>query len=131
VASGRTSGNPSDVVIATHRGTITRLQPDQWGGLWVEISGSCSSFGNFRSWHVHFDSFNSNISLGTPGNIVNRGTVLGIMGQTGLAHGPHDHYEFVGNNAIRMEPPYLPITSSEALRLRGCVGYGSCQIFIP
>lgn len=110
--------NSLDVVLATHPGTITQIGVDYYGGLWLQITGTCNG-NTVRSWHVHFDSFASNIDMGY---VVERGTVLGIMGTTGYSTGEHDHYEF--REGALMRPNFLPVDVPY-----GCCG--DCNVTIP
>jgi len=128
---------PNYTVIATHPGIIISYGVDQNGGLWLDMLGECSNGVAFRTRHVHFDSISANI---TQGMRVDKGFVLGIVGSTGQATGPHDHYEFravrrfdSGRNAnspFRMEPPFIPKPVT-----RGCVDgsriHPPCNVRVP
>jgi len=128
---------PNYTVIATHPGIIISFGIDHDGGLWLDMIGECSNGVAFRTRHVHFDSISANI---TQGMRVDKGFVLGIVGSTGQATGPHDHYEFravrrfdSGRNAnspFRMEPPFIPKPVT-----RGCVDgsriHPPCNVRVP
>lgn len=45
----------------------------------------------YSTLYAHLSSFNNNLKLG---HEIKQGTVIGYVGQTGLATGPHLHYEF-------------------------------------
>lgn len=120
---------PSHTAVATHPGKITSMGVDSYGGLYVDIVGTCGGK-DFRSRQVHFSSFSPNISRG---DNVQKNTVLGIVGTTGYSTAIHDHYEFRAKSAftgsrfadspIRMESPFIPETPA-----RGCT---QCGINIP
>ncbi len=124
-------------VIATHPGIIISFGVDHDGGLWLDMIGECSNGVAFRTRHVHFDSISANI---TQGMRVDRGFVLGIVGSTGQATGPHDHYEFRAvrrfdngrnaNSPFRMEPPFIPKPVT-----RGCIDgsriHPPCNVRVP
>ncbi|KTC87102.1 peptidoglycan DD-metalloendopeptidase family protein [Legionella brunensis] len=73
----------------------------------IEIIGRQSGYGNmikishnksYSSIYGHMLKFQKGISRGT---FVKRGQVIGYVGQTGLASGPHCHYEFHINHQPR------------------------------
>lgn len=73
----------------------------------IEIIGRQSGYGNmikikhnsnFSSIYGHMLRFQKGLSKGT---YVKRGQVIGYVGQTGLASGPHCHYEFHVNRQPR------------------------------
>ncbi|MFH1863877.1 MAG: hypothetical protein ABIJ85_03155, partial [bacterium] len=120
----------NDFVVATHKGNIASMGVDGWGGLYLDTLGSCGGQ-PYRSRHVHFSSLSSGLSRGV---IINRGTILGIMGKTGSAYKPHDHYEFreaqrggsdaSGNPPVKMIIPFIP----KSVPNRCC---GDCNVSIP
>ncbi|ARG99282.1 peptidoglycan DD-metalloendopeptidase family protein [Legionella micdadei] len=70
----------------------------------IEIIGRQSGYGNmikikhnktYSTIYGHMLKFQKGLSRGT---FVKRGQVIGYVGQTGLASGPHCHYEFHINN---------------------------------
>lgn len=70
----------------------------------IEIIGRQSGYGNmikikhsktYSSIYGHMLKFQKGLSKG---NFVKRGQIIGYVGQTGLASGPHCHYEFHINN---------------------------------
>lgn len=79
-------GNP---VVATADGIILSTTKDIIGGLTVRIS---HSFG-YQTIYCHLSKF-----LVKPGQKVKRGDVIGLVGKTGKAVGPHVHYEIRINN---------------------------------
>lgn len=84
-------GNP---VVATADGIIVSTTRDKIGGLTVRIS---HGFG-CQTIYCHLSKF-----LVKPGQKIKRGDVIGLVGKTGKAIGPHVHYEVRINNK-----PYNP-----------------------
>jgi curved DNA-binding protein CbpA len=120
----------TDVAIATHFGTVDSFGIDYYGGLYVNIRGSCGG-SPFISRHVHFLSIDTSITLGMT---VTPGTVLGRIGCTGYCNFPHDHYMFMDENydnnpPFLMEWPYIPEDTPG--QLRGCVFESGCNQYIP
>jgi murein DD-endopeptidase MepM/ murein hydrolase activator NlpD len=118
----------ADRIIATHQGRISDLGVDGYGGLYVDILGQCAGSG-FRSRHVHFSSISSGLAIDGQ---VTRGTVLGIMGQTGWAAVPHNHYEFMGessyfNPPILMGSPFIPVPRTQIFQ---CASIQTCNTCI-
>jgi murein DD-endopeptidase MepM/ murein hydrolase activator NlpD len=74
-------GNP---IVATGDGIIVRVQTDKYLGKNVVIS---HGFG-ITTVYGHMSGFNVRM-----GQKVRRGDVIGFIGMTGKAVGPHVHYE--------------------------------------
>jgi murein DD-endopeptidase MepM/ murein hydrolase activator NlpD len=73
----------------------------------VEFAGEQSGYGNvvelrhyggFTTWYAHLSDFAKGLRRGSR---VIQGDVIGFVGQTGWATGPHLHYEFRVNNQFR------------------------------
>ena len=56
--------------------------------------------GNITTLYAHMSKFNRNVRLGTR---VKQGQVIGYVGQSGLASGPHLHYEY-RKNGVHLNP---------------------------
>lgn len=92
---------------------------------WVRFSGRKGGYGNlielrhangYGTRYAHLSRFAKGLRRGAR---IEQGQVIGFVGQTGLASGPHLHYEFLVNGAQRNPlklalPPGPPIT--QALR---------------
>ncbi|MDF1646428.1 MAG: peptidoglycan DD-metalloendopeptidase family protein [Legionellaceae bacterium] len=96
---------------ATSDGRISSIGYDSGYGNKIKISHS----GPYESLYAHLLRFQKGLKRG---DFVHRGDVIGYVGQTGLADGPHCHYEFRVNNqpknpATVALPEALPIPSSE------------------
>jgi murein DD-endopeptidase MepM/ murein hydrolase activator NlpD len=94
-------------VKATASGTVTRA--GTWGtfGRMVEVRHTHG----FYTRYAHLSSITGGVRAGTP---VNQGQVIGRVGSTGLATGPHLHYEFLQNGAQR-NPATMNLPSAPAL----------------
>jgi murein DD-endopeptidase MepM/ murein hydrolase activator NlpD len=90
----------------------------------IEFAGRQSGYGNvimlrhqggFATNYAHLNSFAGGLHKGAR---VRQGDVIGHVGQTGWATGPHLHYEFRVNNEVRNPltvalPAALPIASQQ------------------
>ncbi|NWG21102.1 MAG: peptidoglycan DD-metalloendopeptidase family protein [Chloroflexi bacterium] len=87
------------MVIATHAG-IARVYPGSWpGGHFVRIENHDAGW---NTAYGHLDTFTVN-----DGQEVQRGTVIGTVGSTGYATGPHLHYE-IWHQGVNVDPgPYV------------------------
>lgn len=96
--------------------TGTRVKATS-GGI-VEFAGRQGGYGNlvvlrhqskFTTWYGHLSGFAPGIQRGKR---VSQGDIIGYVGSTGLATGPHLHYEFRINNAhqdpLRVAMPPAP-----------------------
>lgn len=78
-----------------------------------------------KSFQVFFGHF-TEIQV-SPGQVVTKGTQLGLMGTTGYSTGPHTHWEFRG---LDMSPPNIPIAITP-LNCDGDVGTPCNPLYIP
>jgi murein DD-endopeptidase MepM/ murein hydrolase activator NlpD len=101
---GAPHGTP---VKATASGTVTRA--GTWGnfGRMVEIRHTRG----IETRYAHLSSIAAGIRVGAR---VDQGQVIGRVGSTGLATGPHLHYEFLQNGAQR-NPSTMNLPSAPAL----------------
>jgi hypothetical protein len=67
---------------------------------------------NVSTLYGHMSRFARNVHLGSH---VNQGEVIGYVGMTGLATGPHLHYEYL-KNGVHMNPQTVPLPGAEPLR---------------
>ena len=64
----------------------------------------------YASFYAHLSKYNKNIKKGIK---VNKGDVIGYVGKSGLADGPHLHYEFhIRGKQVDPEKVQLPMTRS-------------------
>lgn len=75
----------------------------------------------YKTLYAHLSSFESNLSTGTR---VERGRVIGRVGRTGLATGPHLHYEVHVNGTPRNPatvelPGHPPLSGHRLARFQG------------
>lgn len=104
---GAARGTP---VMATGNGTVTKARRWSGYGRMVEIRHN----GAHRTRYAHLTGWGPGIREGVR---VSQGQVIGYVGSTGLATGPHVHYEFLVNgtqrNPARVElPPGDPVPPS-------------------
>jgi YD repeat-containing protein len=88
---GAPAGTP---VQATASGTVTRAGWWDSYGRAIEIRHA----NGIRTRYAHLSSIAANVR---PGARVQQGQVIGRVGSTGLATGPHLHYEFLQNGVHR------------------------------
>jgi len=86
-------GNP---VVATADGVVIETKMEKIGGKTVKISHR----GGYTTVYCHLNAFKVK-----PGQKVERGDVIGLVGKTGKALGPHVHYE-VRLNGKSINPYY-------------------------
>ncbi len=67
---------------------------------------------NVSTLYGHMSRFAKNVHLGSH---VNQGDVIGYVGMTGLATGPHLHYEYL-MKGVHMNPQTVPLPGAEPLR---------------
>lgn len=86
----------------------------------ISFAGKKGGYGNmvmiqhdrkFASLYAHLQRFASNIRPGVP---VKQGQVIGYVGQTGMATGPHLHYEF-HINGVKHNPLTIDLPSAAPL----------------
>jgi murein DD-endopeptidase MepM/ murein hydrolase activator NlpD len=99
----------------------------------VEFAGRQGGYGNvivlrhqgrYTTLYGHLSGFSKGIRTGKK---INQGDVIGFVGATGLATGPHLHYEFrvdgVYKNPLAfLPPPATPLNPSQIARFREQVG---------
>jgi murein DD-endopeptidase MepM/ murein hydrolase activator NlpD len=68
--------------------------------------------GNVSTLYGHMSRFARNLHVGTH---VQQGEVIGYVGMTGLATGPHLHYEFL-MNGVHKNPQTVQLPGAEPLR---------------
>lgn len=93
-------------IVAAALGTIVEMnEHGGYGNVVVIKHGN-----DYSTLYAHMSRFAANLHVGSS---VNRGQVIGYVGQTGLATGPHLHYEIhvhdVAENPLTVPLPGLPI----------------------
>lgn len=108
--------SPGSPVRATGAGVVTRA--GWWGGYGriVELRHP----GPYRTRYAHLSRIASGLG---PGDRVDQGQVIGRVGSSGLATGPHLHYEFLERGRQRdpseLElPPRDPVPAGQRQRFR-------------
>ncbi|MDX2346944.1 MAG: peptidoglycan DD-metalloendopeptidase family protein [Legionella sp.] len=96
---------------ATSDGRVTSIGYESGYGNKIKLQHA----GPYESLYAHLLKFKKGLKRG---DTVQRGDVIGYVGQTGLADGPHCHYEFRVNHVARNPatatlPDASPIPASE------------------
>ncbi|HWJ34795.1 MAG TPA: peptidoglycan DD-metalloendopeptidase family protein [Steroidobacteraceae bacterium] len=87
----------------------------------VSFRGNRGGYGNaivlshgssVSTLYGHMSRFAKNVRVGTP---VSQGEIIGYVGMTGLATGPHLHYEYL-LNGVHMNPQTVRLPGAEPLR---------------
>ncbi|MFC3908171.1 peptidoglycan DD-metalloendopeptidase family protein [Legionella dresdenensis] len=98
------------------------------GDGYIEIIGRQNGYGNmikikhsktYSSIYGHMLKFQKGLSKGS---FVRKGQIIGYVGQTGLASGPHCHYEFHINNQPR-NPATIDLPRGEPLSGRDMASF--------
>jgi murein DD-endopeptidase MepM/ murein hydrolase activator NlpD len=77
--------------------------------------------GGFGTYYAHLSSFASGLRKGAR---VHQGDLIGHVGQTGWATGPHLHYEFRVNNEVR-NPLTVALPAALPIPTKQLVAFGS------
>lgn len=101
---------------ATSDGRISSIGYDSGYGNRIKIRHQ----GTYATVYAHMLKFRKGLKRG---DYVKRGEIIGYVGQTGLADGPHCHYEFRINDvpknpATVMLPSSTPVPESELAEFR-------------
>ena len=99
---------PGTPIMTTGDGTITRMQ--WWGGYGNMISIRHPR--SFETRYAHMSRFARGMHVGKH---VVQGEVIGYSGSTGLANGPHVHYELI-RNGQQVDPLRLQQDSGRPLQ---------------
>ncbi len=95
-------------VHAVGDGRIVRMQYDESGyGYYIELQHGIQ----YTTLYAHFSAFADGISEGT---MIRQGDVIGYVGESGLATGPHLHFEFRVNGEHK-DPLTVDLPSSDPL----------------
>jgi len=84
-------------IMATGDGVVTHRGPKGELGNAVEIRHP----NGFTTRYGHMRAFRRGVNVGTR---VHQGDIIGYVGMTGLATGPHLHYEMLDRKGNRMDP---------------------------
>jgi murein DD-endopeptidase MepM/ murein hydrolase activator NlpD len=87
-------------VLASGDGIVSEADRDGGYGNVLRLSHA----GGWATGYAHLSAFAPGIAVGAR---VARGEVIGFVGQTGLATGPHLHYE-VSLNGVKLDPLTTP-----------------------
>jgi len=101
---------------ATGSGRITYASAQGGYGNVVKIQHAQS----YKTVYAHMDKFARGVNVG---KTVEQGDTIGYVGSTGLATGPHLHYEFYVNGAVRDPitvdlPNGIPVPNNEMERFK-------------
>lgn len=81
------------IIVASTNGIVTKVANNKYNGNFVEITN-----GRLTTKYIHMDSVS--VKQGTE---VKAGDLLGYMGETGYATGPHLHFEVV-IDSVKIDP---------------------------
>ena len=101
---GAPAGTP---ILAAGDGTIEFIGTNSGYGKYIRIRHNST----YKTAYAHMSRFASDLSVGSR---VRQGQVIGYVGSTGLATGPHLHYEVLVNNE-QINPLDIKLPSGEVL----------------
>lgn len=95
---------------ATAAGRIVLMEWNGGYGKAIEIKHDAA----YTTLYAHLSNYASNVRVGS---YMEQGQIIGYVGQTGLATGPHLHYEFdvrgAHRNPLQFKFPGVPIPAEE------------------
>ncbi|MCH8030260.1 MAG: M23 family metallopeptidase [Bacteroidetes bacterium] len=89
-------------LVAVVDGIITRKHWNRLGGRTLYLS---SANGRYDYYYAHMDAYEDGIEIGAE---VSQGDVLGTVGSTGNARGPHLHFQVLDKNGSGRGTPVNP-----------------------
>ncbi len=89
-------------LVAISDGTITRRHWNRLGGRTLYLT---SADGRYDYYYAHLDEYAAGIEVGT---VVRRGEVIGTVGSTGNAQGPHLHLQVLDKRGGGRGTPVNP-----------------------
>ena len=115
------AANKGSPIRATGSGTISSAKVNGGCGKEIKIKHSA----DYTTRYCHLDKYAKNIK---EGNKVSQGQTIGYVGSTGLATGPHLHYEFHVNgkhkDPLKVKFPYAdPIGKDEETKFFSKANY--------
>jgi murein DD-endopeptidase MepM/ murein hydrolase activator NlpD len=117
---GAPEGSP---VLAAADGVVTDAGRDGGYGNLIRIRHA----GGWATGYAHLMGFAPGIAAGAP---VLRGEVIGFVGRTGLATGPHLHYE-VSLNGVKLDPLKTPYSAAPTADLPDSPSLGAAAGMVP
>ena len=94
-------------VLAVTDGTVTRMHWNALGGRTLYLR---SADGRYDYYYAHLDGYADGLEIGAA---VRRGDVLGVVGSTGNAQGPHLHFQVLD---LRGDGRGTPVNPYDLLR---------------
>ncbi len=94
-------------ILATASGTITRIGYGGGNGNFIKIKHNAT----YSTQYLHMSRFRAGLKQGS---YVNQGDVIGYVGSTGLATGPHVCYRFWKND-VQVDPLKLDLPNQDPL----------------
>ena len=98
---------PGTPVMSTANGAVIRRHYNNSYGNYLVISHGS----RYKTLYAHLKGFASGMRVGTR---VKKGQVIGYVGRTGIATGPHLHYEFRVNN-VHHDPLRYPLPNGKPI----------------
>lgn len=102
-------------IYSTANGTITHAKYSRYNGNYVKVKHNSV----YTTQYLHMSKIKSGIR---PGKHVNQGDVIGFVGSTGLATGPHVCYRF-WKNGKQVDPYRQKLPKSEPIKKANIEAY--------
>jgi murein DD-endopeptidase MepM/ murein hydrolase activator NlpD len=91
---------------AAERGVITDMSPSQLGGTGLWLKGESGT----SYYYAHLSAYAPNLKQG---QVVDAGTLVGYVGRTGDAYGPHLHFEVHPGGGAAVDPYPLLLVADQ------------------
>ena len=89
-------------LVAVTDGTVSRKHWNRLGGRTLYLT---SADGRYDFYYAHLDTYAAGVEIGT---VVRRGDLLGTVGSTGNARGPHLHFQVLDRTGGGRGTPVNP-----------------------